>query len=159
MKKKRINIFKVLLVLVLLIAIAMGILILFNGYKIKKNYNKYVKVSIDTKLYNSKKKSIGKIYKNAYLELDKYESGKYFKIKDSDYYVYYSDVKKTKKQDSNIKDYYVTIGTAITLKDNTKFYINDKAKLKLDKGLRLEVLELDDNYYYVRFLNNLYGIN
>ena len=97
MKKKRINIFKVLLVLVLLIAIAMGILILFNGNKIKENYSKYVIVSTDTKLYNSKKKSIGKIYKNSYLELDKYESGKYFKIKDSDYYVYYSDVKKTKK--------------------------------------------------------------
>ena len=158
MKKKRINIFKVLLALVLLIAIAMGILILFNGNKIKKNYSKYVIVSIDTKLYNSKKKNIGKIYKNSYLELDKYESGKYFKIKDSDYYVYYSDVKKTKKQDSNIKDYYVTIGTAITLKDNTDFYIEDKAKLKLNKGLRLEVLIQDDNYYYVRFLNNLYGI-
>ncbi len=158
MKKKRINIFRVLLVLVLLVGLTLCILILFNEHKIKKNYNKYIIVNKDTNLYDSKKKEIGKIYKNTYFELDKYNNGKYYKIKDSDYYIYYNDVKKTKKKDTKIKDYYVMMGKVITLKDNTIYYIDNKKSIKINKGKTHDVLYLDDNYYYIRFLNNLYGI-
>lgn len=158
MKKKKINIFKVIFALIILAILTIGIIIAVNEAKIKKNYNKYVVVSVDSDLYNSKNKKVGKIYKDTYLELDKYKSGKYYKIKGTDYYVYYSSVKKSNKKESNIKDYYVTIGFAITLKDNTDFYIDDKAMFRLNKGIRFEVLKQDDNYYYVRFLNNMYGI-
>ena len=158
MKKKRINIFKVIMALVLLVGLITGILILFNVTNTKKYYSEYVLITKDTNLYNSKNKSIGKIYKNSYLELDKFNNKKYFKIKDSDYYVYYEDIKKTSKKDSNIKDYYVSIGENVTLKDNTKLYIDGKVKIKLNKGTVYEVLFKDDNYYYVEFLNNIYGV-
>ena len=119
-----------------IIVILMGILALvfFKGKSTKKYYNEYVLVTKNTDLYNSKNKSVGKIYKNAYLELDKFNSKKYFKIKDSDYYVYYKDIKKSKKKDNNVKDYYVTIGISIEVNDNTDYYLDNKAVFKINKG-------------------------
>jgi len=152
------NLTKVLLVLLFIAILALGAVLFFENNKIKKSYNKYVLINNNTNLYDSKNKIVGKIYKNAYFELDEYKSGKYFKIKDSDYYIYYSDVKKTKKQENNIKDYYVSIGENITLKDNTKLYNNNKVSLSLNKGNIREVLYKDDDYYYFRFLNNIYGV-
>ena len=159
--KRRINkknLTKVLLGIIFVLILVFLAVIFLNGNKAKKNYSKYVLITKDTNLYDSKNKSIGKVYKNSYFELDKYKNGKYFKIKDSEYYIYYSDVKKTKKQDNNTKDYYVSIGENITLKDNTKLYIKDKANIKLNKGNTYEVISKDDNYYYFKLLNNLYGV-
>ena len=64
MKKKKINIFKVIFALILLAILTIGIIIAINEAKIKKNYNKYVVVSVDSDLYNSKNKKVGKIYKD-----------------------------------------------------------------------------------------------
>ena len=155
MKNKRINKFKVFLALVLILVLTISILILFNGINTKKYYSEYVLVTKNTNLYDSKNKSIGTIYKNTYLELDKFNNKKYFKIKGSDYSVYYSDVKKTKKQDNNMKDYYVGIGENISLKDNVELYRNDKAIVKLNKGNTYEVISKDDNYYYIKLFNSL----
>ena len=158
--KRRINkknLFKFLL-LVLAIVLVIFIFVFIKKTGTKKYYSEYVLVEKNTNLYNSKNKSVGTIYKNSYLELDKFNNKKYFKIKDSDYYVYYKDIKKTTKKDTNIKEYYVSIGENITLKDNTKLYINDKVSLKLNKGDVYEVLYKDDNYYYIKFLNALYGV-
>jgi peptidoglycan/xylan/chitin deacetylase (PgdA/CDA1 family) len=154
-KKKNLAMF--LLVLLVIVFGIFAIVFLRNS-STKKYYNEYVITSKKTNLYNSKHKSIGKIYKNTYLELDKFNNTKYFKIKDNDYYIYYEDIKITKKKDNNIKDYYVSIGENITLKDNTKLYSNDKVKLKLNNGNVYEVILKDDNYYYIKFLNSLYGV-
>ena len=152
------NLTKVLVVIIFALIVILGIVLLVRNNNTKKYYNEYVLVLKNTDLYNSKNKSIGKIYKNSYLELDKYKSGKYFKIKDSDYYIYYKDIKKTKKQDYSIKEYYVSVGEIITLKDNTKLYINEKESLKLNKGAVYEVLLKDDNYYYIKLFNKLYSV-
>ena len=117
------NLAKFLLV-ILVIIIAIFLVVFFKGKSTKKYYSEYVIINKNTNLYNSKNKSIGKIYKNTYLELDKFNNKKYFKIKDSDYYVYYEDIKKTSKKDSNIKEYYVGIGENIVLNNNAKLYIN-----------------------------------
>ena len=158
--KRKINKKNLTKFLVALLAIVLGVLaiIFFKSFGTKKYYNEYVLVSKNTDLYNSKNKSIGKIYKGAYLELDKFNNKKYFKIKDSDYYVYYKDIKETKKQDNSIKEYYVGMGENITLNDNTKLYIDEKEKIKLNKSDVFEVYIIDDNYYYIKFLNNYYGI-
>ena len=57
MKKKKINIIKVIFALILLAILTIGIIIAVNEAKIKKNYNKYVVVSVDSDLYNSKNNS------------------------------------------------------------------------------------------------------
>ena len=155
-KKKNITLFLVGILFIVLLIFGLDLFLETN--KVKKQYNKYVIVNKDTNLYNSKKNKIGKIYKDTYLELDKYNNGKYFKIKDKDYYVYYSDIKKTKKQDTKFKDYYVMIGKVITLKDNAKYYYEDKLSIKINKGNTYDVMYLDDNYYYIKFLNRIYGI-
>lgn len=151
------NLTKFLLIIIAIVLIILAIII-FLGSSTKKYYSEYVLVTKNTDLYNSKNKSIGKIYKNSYLELDKYNSKKYFKIKDSDYYVYYDSVKKANKKDTNIKEYYVSMNENITLKDNSKLYINEKQNIKLNKGDTYEVLRKDDNYYYIKLLNNLYEV-
>ena len=158
--KRKINKKNLLKFLLVILVLVLGVLalIFFKNSGTNKYYNKYILVTKNTDLYDSKNKSIGTIYKNSYLELDKFNNKKYFKIKDSNYYVYYEDVKSTKKKDNNIKEYYVSIGENITLKDNTKLYIDEKENIKLNKGSVYEVLLKDDNYYYVRFLGNLYGI-
>ncbi len=151
------NLAKFLLV-ILVIIIAIFLVVFFKGKSTKKYYSEYVIINKNTNLYNSKNKSIGKIYKNTYLELDKFNNKKYFKIKDSDYYVYYEDIKKTSKKDSNIKEYYVGIGENIVLNNNAKLYSNEKVSLELNKGNTYEVLFKDDNYYYIKLLNSIYGI-
>lgn len=160
MKKRRINkknLTKVLGIILFVVLIIFSI-VLINKFSIKKYYSEYVLITKDTGLYNSKNKSIGTIYKDSYLELDKFNNKKYFKIKDSDYYIYYKDIKSTKKIDTSIKEYYVSIGENITLKDNTKLYINEKENIKLNKGNVYEAIMKDDNYYYIKLLNNLYGV-
>ena len=152
------NLTKVLVAILFVVVLVFAAVIFLNGNKAKKNYSKYIVMTKDTSLYDSKNKEVGKVYKNAYFELDEYKSGKYFKIKDSEYYVYNSDVKKAKKQDTSVKEYYVGIGENITLKANTKLYINEKANIKLNKGYTYEVIQKDDNYYYIKLLNNLYGV-
>ena len=83
--KRRINkknLTKVLLGIIFVLILVFLAVIFLNGNGAKKNYSKYISVIKDTSLYNSKNKKVGKIYKNAYFELDEYKSGKYFKIKD-----------------------------------------------------------------------------
>ena len=70
------------LLAILAIVIGIFVLVFFRGASTKKYYSEYVLVSKNTNLYNSKNKSIGKIYKDTYLELDKFNNKKYFKIKD-----------------------------------------------------------------------------
>ena len=158
MKKKRINIIKVILVLVLLVGIITGMLILFNVQNTKKYYNEYILITKNSNIYDSKNNKIGTIYEGSYLELDKYNNSKYFKIQDSDYYINSKDIKKTKKRESKVKDYYVSLGENITLKDNTKLYFEEKESVKINKGNVYEVIYKDDNYYYIKALGNAYGV-
>ena len=131
--KRRLNKknFTKFLIVVLFIVVVIFVVALLSNTNTKKYYSEYVLANKNTSLYDSKNKSIGTVYKNSYLELDKYNNKKYFKIKNSNYYVYYKDIKKAKKKDVNIKEYYVSLGENITLKDNTKLYIDEKENLKI----------------------------
>lgn len=155
------------------------ILILFSGtifiYKdlskknylknIKSHYNTYVTTNKEGKIYKkSKGKYIkyGKISKNFDLTLEKVTikntNQQYFKVKDEDYYVYYKDISKNKNGNKNeMPNNYLVFNKNIKTKKTTKFISNNKY-IEINKSYELPIQYVDDNNYYVSYLNNIYAI-
>lgn len=137
MKKRKEKKYKIkfkLLAIIPFIILVVGFAIL-NNYnnqlKIKSHYNKYVKVIKNTKLYNKNLKEIGTISKNFSLELSSNKSTNYFNIKNTPYYIYYKDVKKDKKTDTNNNtSYYVNLDKTIKSK-NLSLMEDDKVQITL----------------------------
>ena len=161
MKKRKEKKYKIkfkLLAIIPFIILVVGFAIL-NNYnnqlKIKSHYNKYVKVIKNTKLYNKNLKEIGTISKNFSLELSSNKSTNYFNIKNTPYYIYYKDVKKDKKTDTNNNtSYYVNLDKTIKSK-NLSLMEDDKVQITLKKSLNFDVYYEDSDYYYVYFQNKL----
>lgn len=158
MKKK-----KILLIISSAILIISSTLIAFyminqNTIKnIKKSFNEFVTTNKETNIYDETKNIIGNISEDTYLELEntkiKTKNDTYFKIKNSDYYVYYKDINKTEqKEKPEQKDYYIEIGKTIKTNNPTNLYQNDK-KITINNELEFNVLKQDDLYYYVNYLN------
>ena len=161
-KKKRIKVKnKVIGQIIIIIILAIGFITL-NNYnnqlKIKKHYNKYVKVIKNTKLYNKNLKEIGTIIKGLNLELNSNKNNTYFNIKNTPYYIYYKDVEKSKKQDNTQNNsYYLNLdktieGNKITLLKNNKDNISINQKTSFD------VVYEDADYYYTYFQDTLFKI-
>lgn len=161
MKKRKEKKYKIkfkLLAIIPFIILVVGFAIL-NNYnnqlKIKSHYNKYVKVIKNTKLYNKNLKEIGTISKNFSLELSSNKSTNYFNIKNTPYYIYYKDVKKDKKTDTNNNTgYYVNLDKTIKSK-NLSLMEDDKVQITLKNSLNFDVYYEDQDYYYVYFQNKL----
>ena len=133
--------------------------------EISNHYNEFVKVSKDTKLYvkiNNKYKEIGTIYKDKSLILNKVSINKYikyFKIKDTDYYINYKDVEKidTYSIDQRYKNY-IYFNTSIITKKVTNLYQNDKLVMTINKSFDLPIIIKDESGNYVEVNNELYLI-
>ena len=111
---------------------------------IKSHYDQYVKVSSDTSLFDSDYKKVGIVYKDANLELDDIDidaSTKYFKIKDLDYYISYSDVEKSTQLDNNDRyKKYLPFNINIITKDTFSMYDGDTKIITLDKEMEFPVI-------------------
>lgn len=133
---------------------------------IKKHYNTTVLVVRNTNLYeksNDKFISVGKIYKDVILDLDRIEvlseNDEYFKISNSSYYVNYQDVTPNKKinYDKSYKNY-VVFDKNIKTKSNIDLYYENKSAIHLDQSLEFEVIINDNDMYYVEFLDRLFSV-
>ena len=128
---------------------------------VKKSFNKYVITNKDTNIYDSYHSIIGNVSDGVYFELDdmeiKTKNDTYFKIRDYDYYLYYSDLSKTNKI-GNDSNNYVDLGKRITTGATTNFYQNDDLKLSINNSFSFDVSRMDENYYYISFLNNSFKI-
>ena len=99
---------KIVLALVVLIVISFIILIAAIYFKnnleknIRNHYSEVVITTKKAKLYDKNEQVIGSVSKGYLFDIKKInELGvktKYFNIKDSDYYLYYDDVKPSKKK-------------------------------------------------------------
>ena len=128
---------------------------------IKRNYNKYVITTKKINLYDKNKKVIGTIDKDYKLELEEIKNlsikNKYFKINNTDNYIGYKDIKKTKefKNEINIGNYVIfnknIKGSNIDLKNDNKTII------KLN-SINLPILYMDKDNYYISFLNNSFSV-
>lgn len=163
MKKK---IFIILLVIALF-GLTFVLTFYFKQFKtinsIKNSYNKYIIANKDTVLYDSSHSAIGSIVEGTYFELEdsniKSKNDSYFKIVDSDYYLYYGDVNKTDIRELfESKDYYVDLGKEITTREVTNFYQDNELRLSINSSFKFNVIKRDDLFYYISFLNQIYQV-
>lgn len=150
MNKKKLTLV-IVLGIIAFILIAFPAKVLLDKMKIKNSFNEYVTTTKDTNLLNNNKEVVGTIENETYLELEK-TNNDYFKIKDTDYYIYYKDVKKTEKKENNTKDYYVEIGKTIKTNETTNLYQDEKL-ITLNTGLEFDAIKQDDTYYYINYMN------
>ena len=129
---------------------------------IKQNYNKYVITTGNARLYDNNKKEIGIIYKGYKLELEEIKNltskNKYFKIKDTDNYIGYNNIKKTKafKKTDNVSNY-VVFNKNVKSNKNVTLMNNGKEAISLD-NINSPILYMDKDNYYISFLNDIFSI-
>ncbi len=165
MKKKKKVIIIVCIILFFVLCAILGYLYfkktLIND--IKSHYNVKVITNKKAMLYDKNNKKIGSVSKNFEFELENKKafskSDIYFKVKDEDYYLYYKDVKKVK--DITIDELsinYLMIGKKIKTDKKTVLYKDNKEVLRINKSKEFDILYIDDNFNYVKYLNKILGI-
>ncbi len=133
------------------------------------NYNEYVVTKSDVNLYylnndNNNYEKIGQVSKDITLHLEFLDSlsldNKYFKLKDSDYYVSYQDVSRGEQEDTPNTNYkhYVPFDTDIVTNNPTNFYKDGKIVYSINNSFTLPIIINDTSYYYVEFNNELLAI-
>ncbi len=128
-----------------------------------KNFSPYITTTKKVDLYNEKKEKIGTISKNLPLELEENSNthqSKFLKIKNTNYYITYKNIKKRKKEKATPKEesYYLNLQKKIKTSSNTILLKDHKEKITLNKKITLPVKTIDDQYYYIDFLNDTYQI-
>ena len=163
-KKKFIIIFLILLLLVGGASIFGYSLLMKNTLKeIKTKYNEYVLTTHKAKLYNKHNKEVGTISSNYYLELTKIRNltikNKHLQIKNTPYYISYKDIKKTSKKElKKVEDsYYLDINKSLITKKKVDLLKDGKKIISLNE-LTTKIKRIDDDYYYIDFLNDTYSI-
>ncbi len=164
--KKRIKNNKKRLIIVIAIIIIVSILLTFFLIKrhkenlikdIKKHYNKYVITTTNTSLYDKNNKKIGTINKEYELELAKNNNTKYYKIKNTPYYIFYKDTKKIKNIKKE-KNKYLVFNKNIKSSKKVVLYSNNKKVIELDKGINTPILFIKDNNYNIYYMNKILQI-
>ena len=169
-KKVKLKHKKIVLPIFVVVLLLIGIGV-FVGYTlnnrnaeklIKQNYNKYVITTGNARLYDSNKKEIGVIYKGYKLELEEIKNltkkNKYFKIKDTDNYIGYNNIKKTKEfKNTNSASNYVVFNKNIKSNKNVVLMSNGKKAISLD-NINSPILYMDKDNYYISFLNDIFAI-
>lgn len=125
--------------------------------KIKEAFYENVAISRETNLYkleNKKYIKSGKVFKSVIFNLEDNDNlDGYYKIKNSDYYLYYTDFVKTTNINDNRYSNYIYFPNEVTTRENSKFY--DSAGVEvftLKDKVKLQVLEnLTDSYGVVLF--------
>lgn len=159
-----------------LILITFGVsFIIYRNYKINKekelvseiksHYNNYVITNKNSKIYIKSKdtyKEYGKVSKDFNFEVEeiniKNSNQQYFKIKDQNYYVYYKDVNKSDRLENEIvNSKYIVFNKNIKTKGTTRFN-NDNKYIEIDKSFELPIQYMDNENYYVNYLNSIYSI-
>ena len=148
----------VLLILLTLIGIGLIVLKVLHDQKekeIKGYFYKTVSLKKKSGIYYNNKK-IGTNLENIKLELESIK-GKYFKVKNTDYYVYYKDVKKDKFEEKNISSNYVLFNKNIKTNKKIDLYKDDKKIFSLN-SINTPVEAIDNDNYYISFLNDTYTV-
>ena len=172
-KKKKVKMKKKIIiipiVLVLLIVLGVGSYFGYKYYekdtvrKIKKAYHEKVLTKNNAKLYNKNNKVIGTISKNYSLELESIKKislkNKRLKIKDSNYYISFKDIKENKSKEKVSEDsYYLPLEKALKSNSEVKLYDNKKVLVTLKSLDDVNIVKMDKDNYYVNFLGKTLSI-
>ena len=110
------------------------------------------------KLVDSNLEVVGVININNYLNLerDDYVKSGYFKIKDTNYYIDYLNIKEESiEEEKNTYLNYISFDKNIKV-NNPRFYLDDKVVFTLIGEYSFPILVMLDNYYGVLIHNKLY---
>ena len=167
MNKKKVKMKKkpFLIIILVLIIIIGGVFLVFkikNDKEIKlvkSYYHKNIITSKKTNIYNKYKRNIGTVEKNISFKLDKIDN-KYFKIKDTDYYLYYEDVKENREKQEvkeNNSTNYIPFNKNIKSNKKVNLLKEDKTIITL-KNINAPIESMDKDNYYISFLNDIYKV-
>lgn len=155
MKIKLVNAFFVIIVLFLLICI-------YNNFKSIRSiqnytYSEYVEVSGNVYVYNNNSyKKIGEFNKVS-LQLETYDKSGYYKIKDTDLYINYKNIKTIDK--IKIKQLnYLPFNEVITTNKKFDLYKDNKKIGNFNTKMEFNYYMHDDKFYYINYLNDIYQI-
>ncbi len=169
-KRRRLKKKVIIPVIILFILLVCGlsfILITTNNKNtlkgIKKNYGEFVKTTKTASLYDKNHKKIGSIKKDYELELVKIKKlsnkNKFINIKDTDLFVSYKDITKIKKINKETNNTnYIMLNKNIKTTSKVTLYKGKKRVITLDKGINTPILYMDNDNYYVYYLNSLFSI-
>lgn len=167
-RKLKVKVFiPLILLFVILVGVLSFVLITTNNKNtlkgIKNNYGQFVKTTKTALLYDKHHKKIGSIIKDYELELVKIKKlsnkNKYINIKDTDLYISYKDIKKIDKITKEINNTnYIMLNKNIKTNNKVDLYKGKKRVITLDKGINTPILYMDNDNYYVYYLNSLFSI-
>lgn len=132
--------------------------------EIKNSYHKLVEVTKDKIIYTKKGtnyKKRGIVASSTILELDasniNSSDDKYFKIKNTNYYIDYHYLKEAKEKniDTSLDNYLVT---KEIITNPTILYKDNDVSFNLDESYIFDVLAINNNDYYVKYLDSIYTI-
>ena len=149
-----------LLLIILLVGISFGIYYMKNQKEIKnikEHYSEFALTNKKTSLYDKKKSKIAEIEKDIPLTLEKTKivspNQKYYKLKDLDYYIYFEDIKKGKKEEIAKNDHQIPFNKNVVSKNKVK-----SSKIIFLKGLNLPLSYETEKSYFVTFQNQILEI-
>lgn len=167
-RKLKVKVFiPLILLFVILVGVLSFVLITTNNKNtlktIKKNYGEFVKTTKTASLYDKNHKKIGSIKKDYELELVKIKKlsnkNKFINIKDTDLYVSYKDITKIKKINKETNNTnYIMLNKNIKTTSKVTLYKGKKRVIILDKGINTPILYMDNDNYYVYYLNSLFSV-
>ena len=124
--------------------------------KIQENYSDYVILKNKSNLYEKEKNTYQKVATikgTVELSLDPnyIVEDEYFKIKDSNYYIKYTDITKIDNLSPLFGEYktysnYIPYNESIILKNKAKLYLPDNSYYELEKGIFPLLIKNDDKY-------------
>lgn len=132
--------------------------------KIENSYAPVVSLTKQKKVYldeDGKYKELGTLEKGIIVSLEKKKISNsediYYKIKDSNYYIDYKNIKEVKDyQEDTSLDHYVVTNSIKT--NPTNLYQDDKVMISLNEELEFNVLLKDNDKYYVKYLGDIYYV-
>ena len=167
-RKLKVKVFiPLILLFVILVGVLSFVLITTNNKNtlktIKKNYGEFVKTTKTASLYDKNHKKIGSIKKDYELELVKIKKlsnkNKFINIKDTDLFVSYKDITKIKKINKETNNTnYIMLNKNIKTTSKVTLYKGKKRVITLDKGINTPILYMDNDNYYVYYLNSLFSV-
>ena len=154
LKKKSLVIIIIILLIIIGSLITIKILNDKEVKEIKSYFSKTITLKKKSNIYY-KNKSIGKNLEVIKLDLESIK-GKYFKIKNTDYYIYYKDTKKDKSiEKNNTSSNYVLFNKNIKSNKKVTLYKDNKKIITLT-NLNLPIEGISKDNYYISFLNDTY---
>ena len=124
--------------------------------EIKEYFYKTVSLKKKSGIYSNNKK-IGTNIETIKLELESIK-GNYFKVKNTDYYVYYKDVKKDEeKTKEKTNSDYILFNKNIKSNKKVDLYKDDKKIITLN-SINAPIEAMDNDNYYISFLNDTYKV-